>query len=213
MQRNFWVKVGVGGLLVIGVPWLFLRTIQNTIAEPYSVDAAALTEWTLHIPETRAPGPALITLVPSRRLVPQLFQQVFHRTMQSLTTPVQPGMPVVLQSEFVTSLQDVFVPAEILVIAQAAGLEDAQFEPICMAVKREPSGGSTRQLFFVLFEASVFKDFRQELTKRYREAGGVVPFDPAALELVLPIAASDTNFTDWWPLAVDREVDCRAPII
>ena len=77
MQRNFWVKVLVGGLLVIGVPWLFLRTIQNTIAEPYSVDAVALTGWTLHIHETHAPGPALITLVPSNRLVPQLFSRCF----------------------------------------------------------------------------------------------------------------------------------------
>ena len=212
MRRTFWVKLGVGGLLVIGVPWLFLKTIQNTIAEPYSVDAPALAEWRLQIHETHAPGPALITLVPSNRLVPQLFQQVFRRTMESLTTPAQLGMPVVLQSEFMTVLQDVFVPAEILAIAQAAGLEDAHFEPICMAVKREPSGGSTRQLFFVVFEASVFKEFRQELARRYREAGGVVPFDPAALELVLPIAASDTNFTAWWPLAVDREGDCRAPI-
>ncbi len=212
MRRKFWLKIVLVGLFVIGVPWLFLKTIQNTIAEPYSVDVAALTEWTLHIQETHVPGPALITLVPSSRLVPQLFQQVFNRTMESLTTPAQSGMPVVLRSEFATSLQDVFVPAKILAIARAVGLEDAQFEPICMAVKREPSGGSTRQFFFVVFEASVFKDFRQELTRRYREAGGVGPFDPAALALVLPIASSDTNFTGWWPLAVDREVDCRAPI-
>ncbi len=212
MSKKAWLKIGVGAVLVIGAPWLFLRTIQNTIAEPYSVDAAALTEWTLQIHEPHTPRPALMTLVPSNRLVPQLFQQVFRRTMESLTTPAQPGMPVVLQSEFMMSLQDVFEPAEILAIAQVAGLEGAHFEPVCMAVKREPSGGNTRQLFFVVFEASGFQEFRQELTRRYREAGGVRPFDPLALELVLPIAASDTNFIAWWPLAVDREDDCRAPI-
>ena len=79
MSKKAWLKIGVGAVLVIGVPWLFLRTIQNTIAEPYSVDAAALTEWTLQIHEPHTPRPALMTLVPSSGVVPQLFQQVFHR--------------------------------------------------------------------------------------------------------------------------------------
>jgi len=212
MRKKTWLKIGVGAVLVIGVPWLFLKTIRSSIAEPYSVDAVAFTEWTLRLHEPSAPGPALMTVVPSSSVVSQLFQQVFHRTMESLTTQAQPGMPVVLQSEFMTGLQDVFRPDEILAIAHATGLEEAHFEPVCMAVKREPLGGSTRQLFFVVFEALGFREFRQELARRYRETGGVVPFDPEALELVLPIAATDTNFTAWWPLGVDREADCRAPI-
>ncbi|SVA66540.1 uncharacterized protein METZ01_LOCUS119394 [marine metagenome] len=213
MRTKTVFKLGVGAVLLVGVPWLFLKTIRSTIAEPYSIDRTTLTEWTLHIDETGAPGPAVMTLVPARSLVPQLFQQVFQRTMESLTTPVQAGMPVVLQSEFLTSLQNVFTPAEILVIAKAAGLEDLHFEPVCMAVKREPFGGGTRQLFFVVFEASGFMEFRQELARRYREAGGVAPFEAAAIDLVLPIASTDANFAQWWPLAVDREVDCRAPIM
>ena len=212
MRRSFWLKMGVGVLLLVGVPWLFLKTIQNTIAEPYSIGAATVTEWTLHVQEMGQPIPALITLVPSSSLVPQLFQQVFHRTMQSLMTPSQPGMPIVLQGEFLAGLQDVFLPNEILAIARTVGLEQAQFNPVCMAVRREPSGGRTRQLFFVVFETPAFNEFRQELAKLYKERGGVLPFDPAALELVLPVASSDADFAAWWPLEVDRVVDCRAPI-
>lgn len=212
MRRNFWLKIGVGVLLLVGVPWLFLKTVQNTIAEPYSIGVATVTEWTLHVQETGQPTPALISLVPSSSLVSQLFQQVFHRTMESLMTPSEPGMPVVLQEEFLAGLQDVFLPNEILAIARTVGLEQAQFNPVCMAVRREPSGGRTRQLFFVVFETPAFNEFRQELAKLYKERGGVLLFDPAALELVLPVASSDADFAGWWPLEVDRVVDCRAPI-
>lgn len=87
MRRNFWLKIGVGVLLLVGVPWLFLKTLQNTIAEPHSIGAATVTEWTLHVQEAGQPILALISLVPSSSLVPQLFQQVFHRTMESLSKP------------------------------------------------------------------------------------------------------------------------------
>ena len=210
MRRTTWLKLGVSALLVVGLPWLFLRSVQDTIAEPYAVDPEGLSGWTLAIHETRQPAPAVITLLPPGGLVPDLFQQIFHRTMESMTTPAQPAMPVVLQSEFAASLRDVLLPEDILEAALESGLEDTKFGPVCMAVKREPSGGRTRQLYFVVFEAPAFTQFRQELARLYAEGGGAAPFDPTALELVLPVASSDANFAGWWPLEVDREVDCLA---
>ena len=212
MQRTTWLKLGVAALLVVGLPWLFLRTVRDTIAEPYTVAQEALSGWTLAIHETRQPVPAVITLLPPDGLVSDLFQQIFRRTMESMTTPGRPAMPVVLQSEFAASLWEVLSPEAMLAAARASGLEDARFEPVCMAVKREPSGGRTRQLYFVVFEAPAFTQFRLDLVRLYATGGGAAPFDPAALELVLPVASSDADFAGWWPLEVDREGDCRAPL-
>ena len=212
MQRTTWLKLGVAALLVVGLPWLFLRTVQDTIAEPYDIDPEALSGWTLATHETRQPAPAVITLLPPAGLVPDLFQQIFRRTMESMTTSARPAMPVVLQSEFSASLREVLSPEDIMEAARESGLEDARFGPVCMAVKREPSGGRTRQLYFVVFEAPAFTQFRQELARLYAEGGGTAPFDPTALELVLPVASSDVDFAGWWPLEVDREVDCRAKL-
>ena len=212
MQRKTWLKLGLVALLIVGVPWLFLRTVQNTIAEPYVIDDASLSGWTLALAETRQPSPALITLQPPGGLVPDLFQQIFRRTMESMTTPGQPAMPVVLQSEFVTTLREVLSPEEILAAARQSGLEDARFNLVCMAVRREPAAGRTRQLYFVVFEAPAFLRFRQTLARLYVGGGGADEFDPAGLDLVLPVASSDADFAGWWPLEVDRATDCQAPL-
>ena len=212
MKRKTWFKVGLGALLIVGLPWLFLRTVRNTIAEPYAVDDASLSGWTLVLTETGQPSNALLALQPPGELVPALFQQVFHRTMESMATPLRPAMPVVLRSEFVTALREVLSAEEILEAARDSGLEQARFDPVCMAVQREPVGGRTRQLYFVVFEAPAFLRFRQALARLYAEAGGAGPFDPAGLELALPVASANADFAHWWPLEVDRATDCRAPL-
>ena len=212
MQRKTWLKVGLGALFIVGGPWLFLRTVQNTIAEPYVIDDAWLSGWTLTVAATRQPSPALIILQPPRGLVPDLFQQIFHRTMESMTTPGQPAMPVVLQSEFVTALREVMSPEDILEAARQSGLEEARFDPVCMAVKREPAAGRTRQLYFVVFEAPAFLRFRHALAQLADGGGGADSFDPAGLDLVLPVASSDADFAGWWPLHVDQATDCQAPL-
>ena len=211
MKKKTWIRLGLVAVLLAGLPWLFLRTVRSTIAEPYAVDMNTLAGWTLAVQEAHR-SPALVTLEPPSGLVPTLFQQLFHRTMESMTTPAQPAMPVVLQREFAAVLREVISAAEILEAARAAGLEDAHLSPVCMATKREASGGRMRQLYFVVFEALAYTRFREELARLYRERGGRSRFDPTALELVLPIASSDADFFGWWPLDVDREADCRAPL-
>ena len=197
-------------MLFVGVSWLFLSTIRTTIAEPYSMNIESLNNWTLSMNELKQPMPALIGLVPPSSLVPDLFQQVFLRTMESLMTPTQAVMPIVLQDEYVSSLREVFSPMEILEFARMAGLNDAHLVPICMAVKRERFGGRTRQLHYVVFDSPEFTHFRSKLAGLYSDGGGVSSFDPAKLDLVLQIASSDSNFAGWWPLSVDRTVDCLA---
>jgi len=209
MQRKTWLKGGLVVLLAAGVSWLFLRSVQNTLAEPYVIDDASLSGWTLALAGTQRSAPALITLQPPGELVPELFRQIFHRTMVSTTSPGQPAMPVVLETEFLTALGDVLSPAEILEAARQAGLEEARFDPVCMAVRRESATGRT--LYFVVFEAPAVRGFRQALARLYVEGGGAGSFDPEGLDFVLPIASSDADFVGWWPLEVDRAADCQAP--
>ena len=70
--------------------------------------------------------------------------------------------------------------------------------------------GGSRKLYFALFDAPEIDRFRQDLGRQY--ADGETSFDPGKLALVVPIAASDGNFTSWWPLDVRAETDCQAPL-
>lgn len=212
MQRKTWIKGGLAVLLLAGMSWLFLRSVKSTLAEPYVIDDASLSGWALALAETQQSSPALLTLQPPVELAPALFRQIFQRTMESMTSPGQPAMPVVLQSEFLIALREVLSPAEILQAARQSGLEEARFEPVCMAVKRESAVNRTRQLHFVVFEAPAVLGFRQALARLYVGRGGAGSFDPEGLVLVLPIASSDADFAGWWPLDVDRATDCQAPL-
>ena len=78
-------------------------------------------------------------------------------------------------------------------------------------MKRETFAGRTREFFFVVFDVPEVDAFSPPPG---RDGGwgrrGRTTFGP--LDLILPIAGSDTAFTGWWPVVVDREVDCQAPV-
>ena len=209
-RRKRWWKLGFVAVIVVVVPWLFLKTVRDALSEPYLIDEAALSGWTLVFTEPAQPAIALVALQPPGQLPAELFQQLFLRTMESMTAPRMATMPVVLQSEYLGSLHTVLSPEEILAVARQAGLEDAKLGPVCLGVKREPDAGRTRQLFFALFEAPAFSRFRLELARLYEARGGSDPFGPTALDPVLPIAASDAGFARWWPIEVNRDTDCQA---
>ncbi len=211
-RRKRWWKLGFVAVIVVGVPWLFLKTVRDTLSEPYLIDEAALSGWTLVLTEPAQPAIALLALQPPGQLPDELFQQLFLRTMASMTAPGMPTMPVVLQSEYLGSLHTVLSPEEILEVARQAGLEDATLGPVCVGVKREAGAGRTRQLFFALFEAPAFSRFRLELARLYAARGGSEPFGPTALDPVLLIAASVAGFASGGPIAVDRATDCQAPL-
>ncbi len=212
MRTHTLVKLGVGTVLIIALPWLFLKTARDTIAEPYEVDDAALTGWRLVLTDPGQPGLSVLGLQPPPSLVPGLFDQVFKRTMESMTSPSADILPVVLHNEFQSGLREVLAPDKLLQAARDAGLEEARLEAVCMGVKREPFGNRSRQLYFVLFEAPAVVAFRQQLGRLAAEGGVPGAFGATPFDLVLPISGSDARFASWFPIAVDRVRDCQAPV-
>lgn len=202
--------VGVAGIAVL--VWLFLSTLQDTIAEPYDVGDTAFTGWTL-VSRTPARGQlAALGLRPPQPLAPALFDQLFARTMASMTTPGDPMLPIVLGRELQGELGLVLGPEEMLTVAGEAGLERIDLRPVCMGVKREPFMGRTREFFFVLFDAPELGAVRAQLDAIAAERGVPGVLDDPTFPFVLPVAASDAEFSSWWPLVVDRDTDCQAPV-
>ena len=205
------VAIVLVALVVLG--WLFWRTVQSSLAAPYVVDAALVSEWTLALRGPLQPGAGLLVLQPSDQLRAQLFQQIFNRTMESMTSPTAAALPLVLHSEYRDSLGSVLTPPDVLETAEESGLSAATPAPVCIGVIRREGSGTTRQLYYALFEASAVGRFREELAGRYEEAGGTGAFEPEGFPLVVPIAASDAGFASWWPLDVSSDNDCLAPLV
>ena len=212
MRTPTLVKLGVGAAAIVVLPWLFLKTARDTIAAPYAVDDATLTGWRLVLTDPGQPGIAVLGLQPPPSLTPGLFDQVFKRTMESMISPGADILPILLHDEFQSGLRAVLTPDELLQAARDAGLEAARLEPVCIGVKREPFGGRSRQIYFVLFEAPAVAAFRQQLERVAAERGGPDAFEAAPFDLVLPVGGSDARFGNWFPMTVDRNADCQAPV-
>jgi len=209
-RRSALIKAVVGltaaGLLAV----LFLRSAQSAREAPFTVERGHLTPWTLvREPDTLG---SWLALRPPADLAPPLGRQVFTRGGQSVNYPNPSAMPVVLQTEFDRALAGTLMPDAVMNIARAAGLESAAFEPRCMGYRRISEPGATRGVYFMVFDAPAFGQFRQQVSEELRRAGGDASlFDPAALSPVLLIAALDENFSRWMPLRVNPDADCLAP--
>lgn len=202
------VKVAVILALLAGVAYLFMRSLHVTRAEPYTVRAEHLGSWTL-TPDPGAEGDrAVLALAPPAELPLRLFRQVFSRAGESLSTPNMPGIALVLATE----LAGAPVPVdELVALARETGLDRARVSPRCMGYRRESQPGSTRQLYFVLFDMPEFLAFRQALAARVTSPVGS-PFTPEALSPVMMLAAAP-DFSRWMPIVADTERDCVAPIV
>ena len=212
MRKPTLVKIGIGAAAIVVLPWLFLKTARDTIAAPYAVDDATLTGWRLVLTDPGQPGIAVLGLQPPPSLTPGLFDQVFKRTMESMISPGADILPILLHDEFQSGLRAVLTPDELLQAARDAGLEAARLEPVCMGVKREPFVGRSRQIYFVLFEAPAVAAFRQQLGRVAAERGGPGVFEATPFDLVLPVGGSDVRFGSWFPMTVDRDAHCQAPV-
>jgi hypothetical protein len=213
MRRSALIKavVGLAALAALGV--FFVRSARTVLAEPYEVPKDHLAPWTLAIEPASSPSGILLSLRPPRELAAVLFKQVFSRTGESLSSPVPAAMPLVLQSEVDRAMAGTFTPEKLLAVAQAAGLESATLAPRCLAHRRVSAPGIVRQVYFVRFDAPAFEEFRRQVARQLRDAGGnASAFDPAALSPVLIIAASDAAFSRWLPLRAGEDDDCLAPI-
>ena len=210
MPRLLKVVVAVAALGILGV--LFVRSAQSSRETPFTVEPGSLAGWTLVRPDADVQG-SWLALSPPASLASSLGREIFRRAGESVHYPAPPLMPLVLRTEFERALAGAVPPDDIVSLARAAGLESAAFTPRCMGRRRLSEPGTTRGVYFLLFDAPAFTRFRQELGQRVGAARGDASlFDPAALSPVLIVAALDENFGRWMPLRADPDVDCMAPV-
>ena len=197
--------------LVATVVALLVWTIAGDRAsQPYSVQRGGLSGWT--VITSHGDEPWLLGLQPPPALSTALFEQLSAKAGVALVAPPQTVLPLVLRAEYDDSLQGVYGMDSLLRIARDVGIENAVFEPICVAHRIEAGSRGPRQLFYIAFNSTGFRELRDGMMPAQPEHGGTGVYDPAALMPLLPIAASDDDFARWWPLAFDRRTDCQAPL-
>jgi hypothetical protein len=212
-MRKLLPKLAVAILILAGLGWLFLKTVRDTNAEPYIVDAAELSGWTLAIENPELGGPGLLVLQPPVSLVADVFRQIFQRSGQSLAGPSRASMPLILHAEYASTLKGVLSPDELLEAARKAGLERERLLPVCMGILRTSTSGRVNQRFFLLFDSDGFGQFRGGVAKIHQSKGGVGTFDAAALRPIVPVASFEPDFHLWqWPLQFDQAADCQTPL-
>lgn len=202
------------GLAALGMLFvLFVRSAQEAREAPFIVERQALAPWTLVLgPNTDALG-SWLSLRPPEVLASPVGRQIFARGGESVRYPSPAALPLLLRSEYDGALAGVLTSDMLVTLARDAGLESATFEPVCMGRRRISEPGSTRAVYFVLFDVPAFGAFRRQVAEALGRVGGDTSrFDPAALSPVLIVAGLDDNFSRWLPLRANPEVDCLAPI-
>jgi hypothetical protein len=211
-RSNRLIKIVVALGVLIGLGFIFVRSVINTRAEPYTVRSEHLRNWTLAVQTGESPTQPMLVLLPQAELASDLFRQVFARSGESMSGPAVAAIPLVLQDEFDRAFAGRVTAGELLTAARDAGLESTPPEMRCLAYRRVSAPGLTRQVYFVVFEAPAFEQFRTRIAGLAREANSPGPFDPAALSPVLLIASTDRAFNSWLPLRAAPDADCIAPI-
>lgn len=203
------VKVFLGLGALAGLAYLFASTLSDVSSEPYEVSAGQLRQWTIEPGPLGDPQAPVLMLRPPRELTMGLFDQVFQRTMESYTTPADPGIPLLQRSELQAAPP--IPPDTLIAMAHEAGLGTTELTPTCMAVYRTDAGREQR-LFFVLFEVSGFARFREDVRDQLVASGADTTFEPEALAPALLIASSDPRLLREMPPRADLEQACEAPV-
>lgn len=189
-------------VIIAGVGYLFVRSATSTRAEPYEIQAAHLTGWSLAADSAQDAEDAAISLRPPAELPLNLFRQLFRRQMESLSTPTAPGIVLARRNEVRAGVG----VDQLLALARESGLERATLTPKCVGYRRVSGTGLTRQLYFLWFESPEFDAFRRRLAPL-----GAAGFQPTALSAVM-LTAAEPSFDGWQPVVVDEAQDCVAPI-
>jgi hypothetical protein len=195
-------KILIALAALAALAFLFVRSAQDARSEAYSVSASHLKNWTVGINTAGDADGALVSLRPPPELPMNFFRQLFSRQMESMGTPSQPGIPLVLRHEIPGDV----TADEVVALARAAGLEQATLTPKCVGYRRISDPGITRQLYFLWFDVPGFDRFRQSLAAQAGPA-----FNPAAMSAVLAMAAAP-DFVGWLPIAADEARDCIASV-
>lgn len=205
-RSNVLVKLLVGIVVLAGLGYLFIRSLETTHAEPYEVRRAHLSGWALTLESAGGPNAPLLSVRTSIELVAGLFRQLFQRAMESMNTPPHSSIPIVLRGEFERALAPKMTPDALLAAAREAGLESAVHEPRCLAHRRISEPGNTRQTYFAIVDSPSIVAFREKLAW-----DGQGQFDAAALTPIMFVGASGPDFTQWLPLRAD-DTACVSPI-
>jgi hypothetical protein len=211
LKRLTKVAIGIAGAAVVGV--LFVRSVRQTGSEPYTVEAGQLRNWTLAFEEDSAgPSAPFLVLQGPSGLPEGLSHQIFKRAMESLSTAAGARMPLLLRGEFDRALAGRVTKDQIVAAARNAGLGRRPLVPRCLGHRRTSDVGSTRQVYFLLFDLPAFQQFRREVGVLSGGGASNVSFDPAALSPIMFVANEQSSFDQWLPLAADPAVDCVSPI-
>lgn len=201
MTRRSLIKIAVGILALAAFAVLFMRSLEDARAEPYTVDRAHLSSWTVALETASTATEPLLVLRGSSELAAGVFKQIFARAMESLNSPVAPAIPIVLRGEFDRVVGDQVTPDAMLAAARAAGLDSAIPSPVCLVHRRISEPGGVRQVYLVLFDAPAIAQFRRQ-----------IGLDPEALSPVMFVAGAGADFNSWLPQRVDAASDCIAPV-
>jgi hypothetical protein len=199
-------KLAIALAAIASFGYLFLHSLESTRSEPYPVARAHLAKWTLVLEPAEGPNAPLLSARADHQLVARLFQQLFARVNETMSSPATSSIPVVLHGEFDRGLAGRMTPAGLLAAARAAGLESAAHEPRCVAYRRISEPGSTRQTYFAIVDSPAIVGFRQQLAR-----SGEGAFDAAALTPIMFIGATDPVFHRWLPIRAGEQ-ECVAPI-
>jgi hypothetical protein len=193
--------IAAGLVAGLALAWFLVKTIRER--RPYAVADRELSGWKVI---AGPPGGAVVALQPPPELAANLFREISRRTKEPLVAPDQPLVPLVLPDEYADSLQGVLSVDDIIEIAKGAGLDATRFEPVCVARSSDSQSGRVEELFSAIFEAPAYADFRQQLTPMFPEHAGSVTYEPAALHLMLPVAATDRELAR--RSTADRQAEC-----
>lgn len=195
------IKLALGILAVGAFAFLFMRSLEDTRTEAYTVERAHLQSWRLALEPASAPNEPLLVLFPSPELSAGLFKQIFARAMESLNSPATPSIPIVLRGEFDRVVSDQLTEDAMLAAARAAGVETTAPTPRCVVHRRISEPGGVRQAFLVYFDAPAIAQFRKQ-----------IGLDPDALSTIMFVAGAGPDFNSWLPQRVNAGADCLAPV-
>ncbi|MCC7125962.1 MAG: hypothetical protein IT178_14010 [Acidobacteria bacterium] len=199
-------KAAIALLLAAGLAVLFMRSLDDARAEPFLVRPQHLEGWTLASNPAAQGEQWRVGLTPPPEMPMRLFRQTFSRAGESLSTPLQPGIGLVLADELAGSTLS---PDDLMTLARESGIDRAAIRPRCMGYRRESQPGSVRQLYFLIFDMPEFHAFRTALAARVAEAGGT-SLRADALSPVM-LLAGQPDVSRWMPIVV-QDNDCLAPI-
>lgn len=203
------IALVVGFLVLAGAAWYL--TLGHRTDVPVSVAPEVLARWTLVVSD--GTDPWTVGVRPPDALMNMLFEDATRRTGRTLVRPPHPALPLVLRSESDEGLQGVYPTDSVLRIARQAGIEDVEFQPVCLAHRTRRRPESAAELYFAAFTSAPFAQFRIDLTPPQPEHAGVGIYEPATLSPILMIGATDNDFAAWWPLQFDPALDCESPLV